>query len=331
MTATQETQNKSKKDTKQTTVPVLTEEEYNKLSDEEKSKYIQYNPSATDKGVAAAVAQANAACEMLSQYGPMFEKMKTMPNPLPGEQLEQMVQSVEKMTSLLDPIEKLASVPIIGQLVKPLVILINAIFMVLGLLFWLTFMLATGKDIFTDTYIQTVDQVDWDGLEKQAKDMKNQESTASAENTEIDYDKIPTKELKDKVKEMKESVDACKESVKTVNATSRVYKKITETSLTPYSSTVLLAKCISIFEKLGVDFSALDKPSEAEMKAFEKQFPDPAKVSKEVSSKVNKLVQEKQYISVEDNNRLLEEAKKKEEEKKKEKEAKKEAKKEEKK
>jgi hypothetical protein len=311
MTSTQEIQNKYKKDAKQTTVPILKEEEYNKLSDEEKLNYIQYNPSATDKGVAAAVAQANAICEMLSQYGPMFEKMKTLPNPLPGEQLEKIVQSVEKMTSLLDPIEKLASVPIIGQLVKPLVNLINAIFQVLGFLFWLSFMLSTGKDVFTDTYIQTVEQVDWEGLKNQVKDMKNMETTASAENNQIDWDKIPTKEMKDKLKEIKTTIDVCKKSIDQVDATSRIYKKISETALTPFSSTILLAKCISIFEKLGVDFSALDKPSEAEIEAFQKQFPDPAKVSKELSSKINKFVQEKQYISIEDNNRLLEEAKKK--------------------
>ncbi len=290
--------------TEQKKAKLLTEKEFNALSDEEKAKYIPYNPSMTDRGVAMAVAQANSYCEMLSQYGPMFEKMKVMPNPLPGEQLEQMVSSVEKMTSLLDPIEKLAGVEPIGTLVKPLVNLINAIFQVLGLLFWISFMLATGKDIFTDTYTQTVNQVDWEGLEKQKEELKNRETTSSTENTEIDWDKIPTKEMGDKIKEVKTSVDACKESIKQVDAASRVYKKITETALVPYSWEAFKVKCLSIFEKLGIDFSALDRPSEKEMKAFEKQFPDPAKVSKEMAGKVNSLVQEKQYISIEDNERL---------------------------
>jgi hypothetical protein len=157
--------------------------------------------------------------------------------------------------------------------------------------------------------------------------MKEMEATASAEDNEIDYDKIPTKEMKDKIKEVKTSVDTCKETVKQVNATSRIYKKLVEITLAPFSWEVFKTKFISIFDKLGVDFSILDHPTEDEKANFIKQFPDPAKTSKEMSSKVNKLVQEKQYISVEDNNRLLEEAKKKEEEKKKEKEAKKEEKK----
>lgn len=299
----------------QNTTKLLTQEEYNKLSDEEKTLYIPYNPSMSDRGTAMAIAQANAYCEMLSQYGPMFEKMQVMPNPLPGEQLEQMVQMVEKMTSLLDPIEKLASVPIIGQLVSPLVKLINAIFQVLGLLFWLSFMLSTGKDVFTDSYIQTVQQVDWEGIKRQSEELKNLETTASAEDNQIDYDKIPTKEMKDKLKEIKTAIDACKESVKQVDATSRVYKKITETALVPYSWEAFKVKCLSIFEKLGIDFSILDHPTDAEKANFKKQFPNPADVSKELSSKVNKLVQDKQYISVEDNNRLLEEKKKKEEKK----------------
>lgn len=327
MATTQTTNPQTKQVAKQPTVKLLTEEEYKQLSDEEKIKYIQYNPSFTDKGIAMAVAQANAVCEMLSQYGPMFEKMKTMPNPLPGEQLEQMVQAVEKMTSLLDPIEKLAGVPIIGQLVSPLVKLINAIFQVLGLLFWLSFMLATGKDVFVDTYKQTIDQIDWEGLKKQAEDMKNQESTASAENTEIDWDKIPTKEMKQAVQDVKNTIETCVESVKVIDSSSRVYKKIVDLLYVSFSWEAFKTKFISIFEKLGIDFSILDHPTEAEKTNFVKQFPDPAKTSKELSSKVNKLIQEKQYISIEDNNRLLEEKKKKEEEKKKEKEAKKEEKK----
>lgn len=289
---------------------LLTEEEFNKLSDEEKAKYVPYNPSMADRGVAMTIEQANACCEMLSQYGPMFEKMKVMPNPLPGEHLEQMVNNVENMQSLLDPIEALANVPIIGTLVSPLVKLINAIFKVIGMLFWLCFMLATGKDIFTDSIIQTVDQVDWDNLKKQSEDLTK--TTASVENTEIEWNKIPTKEIKAKVKETKEAVDACVKSVKAVDSASRVYKKVSETALVPYSWQAFKAKCLSIFEKLGVDFSALDEPSEADKEKFVKMFPNPSKISKETADKVNSLVQEKQYISIEDNERLKakEEAKK---------------------
>ena len=298
--------------TQPTKAKLLTEEEYNKLSDEEKTKYIPYNPSMTDRGVAMAVAQANAMCEMLSQYGPMFEKMKVMPNPLPGEQLEMMVQQVEKMETLLAPIESLKNAPIIGQLVAPLVNLINSIFQVIGILFWLCFMLATGKDIFTDTITQTVKQVDWESLKKQAEDLKNMKTTASAENTEIDWDKIPTKEAKAKLQETIGAIEACYDSIQIVDSASRVYKKISETALVPYSWQAFKAKCLSVFEKLGIDFSALDQPSDADKEKFMKLFPDPSAISKEMAGKVNSLVQEKQYISIEDNERLKakEEAKK---------------------
>lgn len=288
----------------QTKAKLLSEEEFNKLSDEEKAKYIPYNPSMTDRGVAMAVAQANAMCEMLSQYGPMFEKMKVMPSPLPGEQLEAMVQQVEKMETLLDPIESLKNAPIIGQLVAPLVNLINAIFQVIGILFWLCFMLSTGKDIFTDTIIKTVKQVDWDALKKQNEELKNMKTTSSAENTEINWDKIPTAEAKAKLKETVQAVETCYDSVQIVDSASRVYKKVSETALVPYSWEAFKTKCISVFEKLGVDFSALDAPSDADKAKFMKKFPDPNAISKEMAGKVNSLVQEKQYISIEDNERL---------------------------
>lgn len=298
--------------TEQKKAKLLTEKEFNALSDEEKAKYIPYNPSMTDRGVAMAVAQANAMCEMLSQYGPMFEKMKVMPNPLPGEQLEAMVQQVEKMETLLDPIESLKNAPIIGQLVAPLVNLINSIFQVIGILFWLCFMLATGKDIFTDTITQTVKQVDWDALKKQSEELKNMKTTSSVENTEINWDKIPTKEAKAKLQETIGAIEACYDSIQIVDSASRVYKKISETALVPYSWQAFKAKCLSVFEKLGIDFSALDQPSDADKEKFMKLFPDPSAISKEMAGKVNSLVQEKQYISIEDNERLKakEEAKK---------------------
>ena len=300
---------------------LLSEEEYNKLSESEKLKYIPYNPSMSDQAVNMLVEQANAQMQVLSMYGPMFEKMVLMPNPLPGEQLEQMVQAVEQMESLLDPIEALSSTPIIGQLVSPLVNLINAIFKVLGMLFWMVFAVSRGTEIFTDSIVQTYKQIDWEGLEKTVNDLKEKKKTTeNAEEKEINWDALPTEEIKTGLKDTQKVVETCYDSIQVVDSASRVYKKICETALVPYSWEAFKMKFISIFQKLGIDFSLLDKPSDSEKESFDALFPNPANLSKKISSNVNNLVLKKQYISVEDNRILEEKRKAKEEEKRKAKE-----------
>ena len=287
------------------TYKLLTEQEYNALSDDEKKNYIPYNPSMSDKAVGIMIEQANAQLEMLSQYGPAFEKIKVLPNPLPGEQLEAIVSEVEKMETLIDPIKALSGVPIIGQLVSPLVNLINQIFKVIGSLFFLIFALAKGVDIFTDSIIETYNSIDWEGLEKTKNDLKEKkQTTGNAEEKEINWDALPTKEITNKVKETKDAIEQCYDSIQIVDSASRIYKKMCEITLISFSWKAFKDKCLKIFENLGIDFSPLSMPTDSEKKAFEKMFPDPSKASKNLSKNVNMLVQERKYISIKDNEEL---------------------------
>lgn len=311
--------------TKKKEYKLLTEEEYNNLSDDDKKKYLEYNPSTTDKAMGAVIAQANAQMEALQKLAPAFEKMKVVPNPLPGEQLELLVQNIEKMTSLLDPVASAASTPPLNVLVAPLVNLINQVFQVIGMLLWLQMAVAKGYDIFTDSIIETFNKIDWDGIEKAKEDIKNEvkkETTASISGG-IDYDLLPTAEMKAKCKEVEQSVKMCYDSLQISDSASRIFKKVTETTMTPYSWVAFKANAMSALSKIGVDLSLLDKPSEGEMEAFEKMFPDPTKLSNDVSSKMNKFIQNKEYISVDDNAELLKAKEEKEAQKKKKEETKK--------
>ena len=77
-------------------------------------------------------------------------------------------------------------------------------------------------------------------------------SISNVENTEINWDKIPTAEAKAKLKETVQAVETCYDSIQIVDSASRVYKKISEKALVPYSWEAFKTKCISIFEKLGI-------------------------------------------------------------------------------
>lgn len=283
-------------------VKILTVEEYNKLKPEEQALYIPYQPSMSDKAIAMMVRQANAQLKALSKMMPAFEKMKMVPNPLPTEKLEEILDSIEKMTSLLDPIEKLAGVPIIGQLAKPLVKLINAIFSVIGFAFYAIFALMKGQSFFMDSVTETYKQLDMEGIKDAFLDFEKQK-TVSIDNIDIDWEAIPgNKQYKD-IKKFKEDLDKLTSMTTIANSALRVQKKVSELTLQPNTWQFYVEKIINIFDKLGVDFSLLDRPTETEMKNFEKLFPDPKKIASDLTSGINKMV-EKQYISIEDNENI---------------------------
>lgn len=287
---------------------ILTEEEYNKLPDEEKVKYIPYNPSMCDKAVAAMVRQANSQLKALTQMYPAFEKMKFVPQPLPSEKIEDLLKSLEKMVSLLDPIEKLAEQPIIGALVKPLVKLINSIFSIIGQIFYFIFALSKGQSFFMDSVTGTYDQINWKGIEEAFTDF-NKQTTASVASMEIDWDAIPTEKHKKDIENFKKDLDKISDTTFIANTTMRVQKKIAELTLKQHTWEFYSDKIMSIFSKLGVDFSLLDKPTDEEMKKFEDLFPDPKKIANKISGGINKMVA-KSYISIEDNEKLLNQEKK---------------------
>ena len=95
----------------QTNVELITEEQYNALPEAEKPDWIRYNPSMSDEAVAALIKQANAQLEVLGKLAPAIEQIKVMPQPLPAEQVNKALDSLEKSMKLLDPIKALTKVP----------------------------------------------------------------------------------------------------------------------------------------------------------------------------------------------------------------------------
>lgn len=282
-------------------VKILTAKEYNLLPQKEKEKYIPYQPSMSDKAIGMMVRQANARLKILNAMMPAFEQMKVVPSPLPTEKLKELLDSLDKMSSLLEPIEKLAGVPIIGQLVKPLVILINAMFTVIGFAFYAIFAVMRGQSFFMDTVTNTYDQIDWEGIKKAFTE--STETTASVEDTQIDWDSIPGKKQYDNIKMFEKDYEKVKSLTVVADVAMKGQKKVSDSTLKPNTWEYYVDKMISIFEKLGVDFSLLNRPSDTEMEQFERLFPNPKLLSKQMSDSINKMV-EKQYISIEDNENI---------------------------
>lgn len=282
-------------------IKLLSEEEYNRLSSDEKELYIPYQPSMSDKAIAAMVRQANTNLKILSKMMPAYDNMVLVPNPLPTEKIESLMTSIDKMTSLLDPIEKLCGTPIIGQLARPFVNLMNAVFLIIGQMLYLIFALGKGQKFFMDSVTETYDQIDWKGIEEAF--IEKNKTTESVENMDINWDLIPNNDIKKQVQTFQNDNESISSLVSVSNVALKTQDKVSELTLKQHTWDFYYEKLTTSMNKLGVDISLLDKPTEKEQEQFDKLFPNPRMMAEKLSSGINKMV-EKQYISIEDNEKL---------------------------
>lgn len=293
---------------------------YLTLPPEEQKKYVLITPTAEDKELAVSIDSMADAQKIMAMLEPLQAKAIMLPNPLPGEQLDVLMTKIETMVKLLDPIKALTKVPIIGQLAAPIVNLINTIFSVIGMLLMLLFMVSRGQELFTDSICKTVDEIDWDGLKeaidiykKKMVEMKQKVKDAFSDE-EDEEDGIMRKatdagkqvldyagnEINKQVDEVKKAADTIYQSVEAANIGARAIKIAKETQLQNYSWQSMGNKVIQTASLLGVDFSPLNSPTEQQMAAFEKNFPNPSAQVLKVNKAINKLTGNKKYAKIEE-------------------------------
>ena len=308
---------------------IIPREAYLQLPDEEKKNWVLITPTASDPELAASIDLVGDEQKILEMLEPIQSKAIMIPNPLPGEQLSKALDTIETMTKALDPIKALTGVPIIGALAAPVVNLINKVFEMIGMLLMMIMMLTKGQELLTDSICKAVDEMDWDGLKeavdnlkKKYEDMKQKASDAmNSESTDTNgikrkmsdtaskvMEKIDA-ETKAQVESIKAATEACYNSVLAADAGARAIKIVKEVQLQQYSWESLGKKIISAAGKLGVDFSPLNAPSEAQMKAFEESFPNPSAVAFKVNSAIN-VLNKKKYMKIEEKKVIVDDEKK---------------------
>lgn len=308
---------------------IIDRSEYLALSPEEQKNWVLITPTAEDKELAVSIDSMADAQQILEMVEPLQSKAVLIPNPLPGEQLEVLLDKIEVMVKLLDPIKALTSVPIIGQLAAPIVNLINMVFSVIGMLLMMVMMGARGQEMFTDSICKAVDELDWDSLKeavdkykKKMADMKQKAvDTFTSENEEdgvmrkvtdagakvLDY---AGDEIKKNVEDVKTAANTIYDSVMAVDIGARAVRIAKETQLQNYSWQAMAGKVIQAASLLGVDFSLLNQPTEAQMEAFEQMFPNPTAQIKKANKMINKLNDNKKYARIPEQKTIVETEKK---------------------
>ena len=249
---------------------LISQEQYDVLPEDEKANWVRYNPETSDEGVEALIKKADAELNIMQMFAPALEKVKIMPQPLPAEQIDKALDSLEKALKLLDPIKALTKVPIIGGLAQAVVNILNTIIQLIGMGLMIEFYIARGAPIFTDQITKTWDQLDFDKIGDKIKEMKElmNKPTTNGIKPQIKYDKMPNEQIKKKIQELEKTVESASSTVDLMNAASRAMDITIDAIYAQVSWEVQFKHIQKALGKLGLDLSPLNQPTEAQMKAF---------------------------------------------------------------
>ena len=195
--------------------PIINGEEYSKLSVDDKAKYKVYVPE-SDLEIKSLLDLANTQTKAMSYLKPLHDKIMAMPVDLPGKQFAQAMETLETLISLLDPIKALMGVPIIGQLVKPLVNFLNSLLQTLGNIFYIMNCLILMKDVFTDSYVKVINDINWDELDQAKETIKRKKEAAekAAEEAKKELDNMTEEERKAAIDKRMKKIEEEKQKLK---------------------------------------------------------------------------------------------------------------------
>ena len=299
----------------------LTREQYNALPDKEKPNWAPYHP-VSDPKLEAEIDEATATAKALEYLKPMHDKLAALPiENLPIQKLTEIVDKFNPLLSAFKAIKALLGLPIIGQLVAPLVDFINSLIAILGGIFYIMFVLARGQELFLDGIHQTIQQTDWEGLESAKKEIEKKKKEKEAQkkadkehNNDIkkkNAEKIKQAIEREKAKEMDElekRMDEAYNKLQIADSYAQIQKKLDESSYIMYCWIYIKSTFMDIFEAIGIDLSPLDQVTPEQAKAFEKSFPDPSNHIKELNERINKLNKDTIYIPIEELEKIDEES-----------------------
>jgi len=170
--------------------------EYNALPDNEKTKYVKYNPSLQSMAYAQWLALQKQAIAGFNDIGPAIEKIQVVKQ-LPIEDIANQLEPIaQTFNSATDTINSLTSVPIIGQLASPVFDVVLALGKMCGYLYSLVVNPINMFNAYYDAY-QSLDMSNYKELFKPAEGTPNIDAQLAEKELEMTKVIIPDKEIKD--------------------------------------------------------------------------------------------------------------------------------------
>ena len=296
---------------------IITADQYRDLDPEEKEKYIPYNPGVGDAALEQLIRIINSQMMIPILMQPVFEIMSRLPNPNPAQTLANIAQPINEIVKTLDAIKSLEDVPVIGQIAKPLVDLVNSLLEVIGGFVSLFFLIGKGVPLFTDNLVDSYHIIE----QYMKTNPENSESILTAY-AEVDWEELATNNpiMDEFIKIIRPQIIQPLDTITKTIDTIGVAVTALEASGTTYEGQ--LNTWSKLFKFLGVKTDALHIPTDDEVK---QKLSNPLGVMKSWNESLENLCSTR-YITKDDNQKLLKLREEQEAKKKAEEEAKKKAK-----
>jgi hypothetical protein len=189
--------------------------EYNALSDEDKAKYVKYNPSLQSMAYSEWLSIQNQAIAGFNSIGPAIEKIQVLEKLRPVvENIEEPIKPVaEVFNSATSVINSLTSVPIIGQLAAPVFDAILAIGEMVGFIYAMVNNPINMAKAYKDAY-DSIDLSKYKTVFEGSEETPNIEEMLNEKENEMLKVEIPDKEIRTLYENQKAELKSQIESVK---------------------------------------------------------------------------------------------------------------------
>lgn len=129
--------------------------QYDELSPEEKKEYVPYNPGLSDAALEKLIGAVNANMMLPIMMQPVMEILSRLPDPNPVQMLANLMKPINEIVKTLDAIKSIQDVPVVGQLAKPVVDLVNSLLEIFGGIVALFLLVGRGVPVFADNLVDS--------------------------------------------------------------------------------------------------------------------------------------------------------------------------------
>lgn len=274
---------------------IIQQIDYRFLPPSEKNRYIPYNPGTGDEALEKLIGLINSNMMLPILMQPVMEILSKIPDPNPVQMLANLMKPINEVVKTLDSIKSLQDVPVIGELAKPVVDLVNSLLEIFGGIIGLLFLIGRGTPVFFDNLGHSVDIV-----KKWYNDNPDSSESIMSAYAAVDWDELllenPFAEELVKVLRPKiiQPLDTIAQTISTVIAAWNVI----EASGATYEAQI--KNWEKVLKFLGVNTKALKIPTEEESA---RKYAPVMDVVTEWNAKLENMLSPK-YILKEDNERL---------------------------
>lgn len=283
-------------------IQLIKKEEYDQLSDEEKTKYVRYNPSLQSTAYTQWLAAQNSMIKMYNQIGPALDKLqpftkggKTL-QPIPLTSLIEKVKTVTSVAETMgDLVNTIASTAIVNIVAEPL----KNLFGLIGALGGLVYALYMNPYQFIEPYVSAFKAVDLDTV----NEYFSGEVTPDIGITTAKVEKMPIPDV-----EIKKEVDAAIDQVKNLQPSAEDMLKLTTEMDTLCKSLEGIPTDLQAVATMGCSWAFSAALEEFNLKFDQTKNPeiDPNNQAMQMANNVNTLINKLpiKYIKVSDLEKL---------------------------